>query len=480
VALSGVDIASNPPGVVDRTLPRAADIFKNSLVLLTLAAGFWAPRPAALRAFALPQALTPTGEEGHNQLGLRYLREGNLEAAASEFRAAVVAHPDDAEALSNLAVVLGRQGREREAERFFREALQSNPQNEDAHLNLALLLERQGRLVEARAEAEKAAAIAPRDSRAYTVLGSIQAKLDKLEDAVASFRKAADLDPLSADTHLNLGIALAELSESQRVDLTRALAEFSQAVRLAPNSAAPHYHRGRALFNLDRYAEAEPELEAALKLQPNDPASLYVLGLTESQLGRIERSNELLTRVTALNPQNAKAHYFLGQNLLHQGDTAGAIAQWREAAKLDPEDGPTLYNLSLALRRTDPSGAHQYGMRYLELQNRHRVTKLAESAQLAAEAAAQKGDWQGAVNQLKQAVSLCGDCSIQLDLRRTLGLAYCYADQLAEGERELREVLKQRPSDLDAQRAIEIINLLKKQASNAEGPKPEPIPAAPQ
>ncbi len=194
-------------------------------------------------------------------------------------------------------------------------------------------------------------------------------------------------------------------------------------------------------------------------------------------MGRTERSNKLLTRVTALNPQNAKAHYFLGQNLIHQGDTAGAIVQWREAIKLDPVDGPTLYNLSLALRKTDPSGAHEYGLRYLELQNRHRITKLAESAQLAAEAAAQKGDWQGAVNQLKEAVSLCGDCSLRLDLHRTLGLAYCYADQLAEGERELREVLKQRPNDLDAQRAIEIINLLKKQASNAQGPKPGPMPA---
>lgn len=466
--------------MADGILLRVVDRLKNSLVLLMFVAGFCALGPAGLEAVEPPQELSATGADEHNQLGLRYLREGNLEAAATEFRAAATARPDYAEALCNLGVVLGRQGKEEEAERFFREALQRNPRFEDAHLNLALLLDRQKRLLEAKAEIEKAVGIAPQDPRAYTVLGSVQAKLDKLEEAVASFRKAAELDPLAADAHLNLGIALAEMSESQRIDLTEALAEFSRAVRLAPNSAAPHYHKGRALFNLARYAEAEPALQTAVKLQPDNPGSLYVLALDEAQLGRIERSNELLTRVTALNPQNAKAHFFLGQNLLHQGNPAGAIAQWREAIKIDPEDAPSLYNLSLALRRTDPSGAHQYGLRYLELQNRHRVTKLAESAQLAAEAAAQKGDWQGAVDQLKQAVTLCGDCSIQLDLRRTLGLAYCYADQLTKGERELREVLKRRPGDADAQRAIEIIDLLKSQATNVGSQRPELKSRAPQ
>lgn len=420
-----------------------------------------------------PQRPSQIDPEEHNRLGVKYLSEGNLDSAAGEFKAAAAARPKYAEALCNLGVVLGRQGKEQEAEQTFREAIQGNPQFEDAYVNLSLLLERQKRLGEARAVAARAVSIAPADPRAYTVLGSVQAKLGQLEEAAGSFRKVTQLDPLSADAHLNLGIALAEMSESQRVDLTQALAEFSQAVRLAPNSAAAHYHQGRALYNLARYAEGEPELETANKLQPGDPASLYVLALTEAQLGCIRRSDELLQQVAALDPRNAKVYYFLGRNLLREGDAAGAIAQWRKAVELDRDDGPSLYNLSLVLRRTDLPAAQAYGVRYLQLQNRHRVTKLAESARLAAEAAAQKGDWPGAIEQLSQAVAVCGDCAIQFDLRKTLGLAYCYADKLDEGERELRKVLQRHPADVDAQRGLEIIDYLKSERMGGKNQGPE-------
>lgn len=401
--------------------------------------------------------------DNHNRLGLKFVAEGNLDAAAAEFRAAIATNPHSAEALSNLGVVLGRQGREAEAERSLRDAIQNDPRYEDAHLNLGLLLERQKRLTEAKSEAEKAVAIAPDDPRAYGALGTVQAKLNQPEAAVQSFRKAVDLDPLSADAHLNLGIALAGRSESQQAGLEQALDQFTQAVRLAPAAAAAHYHRGRALFNLARYAEAEPELETAVKLQPTDPDPIYVLALTQAQLGRTDRSSELLGRVIALDSRNAKAHYFLGLNLLHQGSTGRAIAQWQKAVEIDPEDEPSLYNLSLALRKTDARAAQEYGVRYLELQSRRRVTKLAESVRLAAEAAAERGDWRNAVEQLKQAVAVCGGCSLQWELRKSLGLAYCYADDLADGERELHEVLQQNPDDADVQRAMEIIERLKHQ-----------------
>jgi Tfp pilus assembly protein PilF len=410
---------------------------------------------AGLRSFA--QA------DSHNNLGLKFLAEGNLDRAAAEFELAAASTPQSAEALGNLAVVLARQGKKVEAEKSLRDAIQRNPLYEDAHLNLGLLLANQNRLGEAKFQVEKAIAIAPGDPRAYAALGNVQTKLDEPDAGVQSFKKAVELDPLSPDAHLNLGLALAAQSGSRQALLKQALGEFSQAARLAPGLVAARYHRGRALFNLARYTEAEPELETAVKLQPSDPAALYVLALTEAQLGRTARSSELLARVIALDSSNAKTHYFLGLNLLHQGSISGALAQWQKAIEIDPEDEPSLYNLALALRKTDSRTAEQYSIRYQELQNRHRITKLAESARLAAQATAEKGNWRAAAEQLRQAVAVCGECSLQWELRKSLGLAYCYADDLSNGERELRRFLQHEPGDLDARQAMEIIGYLKHQ-----------------
>jgi len=402
----------------------------------------------------------PAAARGHNQLGLKYLSEGKLNLASAEFQAAISQNPHFVEALNNLGVVRGRQGRSEESERLLRQAVESDPYYAEAYVNLGLLLMHEQRLAEAKEEIKKALSISPDYAPAYSALGMIQAKLGLPRRAVESFRKVTQLEPLSAEAHLNLGIALAEESSINISYLDQALIELDAAEKLDPNSPPIHYHRGRVLFNLRRYPEAEQELETALRFNPRLPAALYLLALDEEQLNHVARSTALAQRAIVLDSRNADLHYLLGQDFFRAGRMPEAIAQWRKAVELDPEHLPALYNLALALRKSDRRKAQEYGARYLELQSKRQATDLAKSSELSAKAAVQRGNWPAAVTQLQKALEFCGDCAMQADLRKSLGLAYCYANDLQDGKNELERVLETKPEDREVKRALEIIERL--------------------
>ena len=83
------------------------------------------------------------------QSGLAAARNGEIETAAAAFRKASDIDPGDAEAWTNLGVVLVRSGEEGRGIEAFRRALRAVPGYPEAHRNLAVALDRQGRAAEA-------------------------------------------------------------------------------------------------------------------------------------------------------------------------------------------------------------------------------------------------------------------------------------------------------------------------------------------
>jgi Flp pilus assembly protein TadD len=83
------------------------------------------------------------------QDGLAAARSGEVETAAAAFRKASDIDPSDAEAWTNLGVVLIRSGDEPRGVEAFRHALRAVPGYPEAHRNLAVALDRLGRGTEA-------------------------------------------------------------------------------------------------------------------------------------------------------------------------------------------------------------------------------------------------------------------------------------------------------------------------------------------
>jgi tetratricopeptide (TPR) repeat protein len=387
-----------------------------------------------------------------NQLGFLALQSGQQAMAEKFFKKALAIDSTFAEAQSNLAVLYSQQGKNAEAAQLFQQAIENDPKYPKARVNLGLLMAQQGTFTEAEKQFRAAIEVDANYADAYAALGMLQAKTGRGGEAVKSFQKAVTLEPGSAQAHLNLGIALVD-----QFDRPGGFTQFSEAVRLGPELAAAHYNLGRFFFETGRYEDADAELQTAIRLQPDYAGAVYFLALTAKQENQVERSTVLLQRVLALQPDNADAQYLLGQNLEHSGDNLGAIQHWKAAVRADPNHSQALYNLAKSLNKIHDPEAKQYQDRFDALQKSQQIAdRVSELGNFALEAANAQ-NWPQAVEQMNEAIQLCGDCPQSAHLHKNLGLFYGRTGNIGEAKRELRTALQLAPNDTDAQNALGMI-----------------------
>jgi tetratricopeptide (TPR) repeat protein len=388
----------------------------------------------------------------HNSLGSVLMDMGKAAEAETEFREALRLDPRLAPALVGLGILCANKGDNEGAVKLFRQAIAGDPNYEQGHLNLGLILAKQQKLTEAEGEVDQAMQLAPEDAAALAAVGRVKARLGKSAEGVALLRKAVTLAPQSSVAHLDLGMVLAE-----SYDLTGALTESSEAVRLAPGSALAHLNRGRVLFDLGRNTEAKPDLELASRLAPEMPEPFYFLAVIDKQAGHYNRAVVLLQTVVKLQPRNATAWNLLGQSLEYGSQTQAAIAAWRHAVAIDPDNSQALWSLARAIKPADPDEAARLMVRYREVQEKRRIADEAGTLGNDALAAGVAHDWPEAIRKFQKAIEVCGDCAIKADLHKKLGLIDCQMGDIESGEKELRLAQALKPADPDIERALERI-----------------------
>ena len=97
-----------------------------------------------LAAYRLRAETQPNDKNVRFELGVRLFREGLVDDAIREFRAALAIHPGMVEAHNNLGIALGSKGNVNEAAAEFRRALALNPEFADARKNLEMALRMAG------------------------------------------------------------------------------------------------------------------------------------------------------------------------------------------------------------------------------------------------------------------------------------------------------------------------------------------------
>ena len=428
--------------------PRDAKLRYNLSLALDRMGDFASERKELTKAVELE----PNLAAAQNQLGLLALRSGRQAEAEQRFKKTMAIDPAFAEAQSNLGVLYSQQGKNAEAAALFQQAIKNDPKYTKAYINFGLLMAQQGAFPDAEQQFRTAIAVDANYPDAYAALGMLQAKTGRGAEAVKSFQKAVTLEPASAQAHLNLGIALVD-----QFDRNGGLKEFSEAARLDPKLAAAHYSLGRFFFETGKYEDADRELQTAIRLRPDDAGALYFLALTAKQENQVERSTVLLHKVVEAQPDNADAQYLLGQNLEHSGDSAAAIQHWKAAVQADPNHSQALYNLAKALNKVHDPEAKQYQDRFDALQKSQQIAdRVSELGNFALEAANAQ-NWPQAVQQMNEAIQLCGSCPQSAHLHKNLGLFYGRTGNLGEAEKELRTALQLAPNDADARNALAML-----------------------
>ena len=71
-----------------------------------------------------------------------------------------------------------------------------------------------------------------------------------------------------------------------------------------------------------------------------------------------------------------------------------------------------------------------------------------------------RGNWQGAIAQLTEALLLCGNCAEEATLHKNLGLMYARSGDTPSAMQELNLALRLDPENVDARRAMDVLKAL--------------------
>ncbi len=370
--------------------------------------------------------------------GDAYLASHKLNEAVIEYKRALQARPDWAEAHYKLAKAYDAQGDPVNAYREYAWTGDLDPSNIDAQLQAGTLLLAAGELNAARTRAELALQVAPDSAPAHILLGNALSGLKEPEAAIKEIEQALSLDPSYAPAWTALGAA--EFLGGTR---ERAGDAFKKAVELAPRSiearlALANYewargdlastehtllgalavdprsapvHRTLAFFFLStrRTADAEPhfraltsepggrlaladyymgvgsreramsvlrEVEAAADKADAQAARLRIAGL-EFAGGRKAEAHAILDDIIREKPRNEEARITKARMLLVDGRVDEAAAHAQEAAKIAGGSPAAQYTLGLtSMARNDAGAAEQAFESVLKLNPRAAAARL--------------------------------------------------------------------------------------------------------
>ncbi len=164
--------------------------------------------------------------------------------------------------------------------------------------------------------------------------------------ALALLKRFVYEHPSNADAFLIAADALERLRRH-----TEALDSLEQCLRLDPTNTLAMRRRATVLLKLDRKRQARAMIVHLLTLEPESSENWQVCSLILLSLNEHEQAKRAAERACQYDSKNARAHALLGRLLEHRGDSVGAIAEYRLAFELDPNDATlrrTLQRMSLA------------------------------------------------------------------------------------------------------------------------------------
>jgi serine/threonine-protein kinase len=265
------------------------------------------------------------------------------------------------EVAHELAHALERKGESDEAIAVFQELTRLRPGNGRHHMCLGTSLRNQGRAQDASVALDSAIALLrehirqrPEDAAAHDNLGTALVRQGMLVESIAESREAVRLRPDSAKLHVNLGNAL---RRERKTD--EAIAEYREAIRLQPDFAVAHISLGVLLCDdKHEYGAAAAAFREAIRLEPASADAHMDLGIALKNLGRWAEAIAEQREAVRLEP-TAENHTTLGYTLRQQWRLDEAIVEYREVFRLRPDavsHNDVAWTLALSPRR--PRGDH--------------------------------------------------------------------------------------------------------------------------
>ncbi len=351
--------------------------------LSTAAEGSWQARAASLLAAGrvdeargeLDRVLSrePNNADALSYLAVIAVARNEKTGALDYGRRAVAVAPGSANALLALSYAQQASFDLDEARRSAAEAAARVPGSGMAWARLAELHHSFGDHAAALSAAEKAAAAAPGLSRTRTVLGFAYLSRLSTDDALAAFSKAAELDP--ADPLPRLGAGLAKIRKG---DLTEGRREIEIAVSLDPADALVRSYLGKAYYEEARDRVADEQFALAKDADPKDPTAFFYSAIQKQAQNRPVEALQDLEHSMELNSNRSvyRSSLLLDEDLAARGAGLARIYADLGFGQLALEEG---YRAVAA----DPASAsaHRFLSDSYAALPRHEIARVSELLQ---------------------------------------------------------------------------------------------------
>ena len=296
-----------------------------------------AARASAIIAAEAAQAGKPTPAPAQTMspgetliLAEQKRRRGFLGDADELARRALVAKPDNAEAVHTLGLVAHQSGRLDEAIEHMLHAVALNPEVAVYHANLGEMCRLAGRIDEAIAAGRRALELKPDYQAALSNLGIALFDQGKFEEAIEHYDRALAQQDDFVQAHSNRGNALQRLKRYGEAE-----AAYRRALKLQPDFTDAWNNLGTCVRELGRLEEAEAAYRKALERQPNNPEILDNLALAVKDLDRLDEAAELLRRGLSIDARLDKLHVHYASVLFDQHKVEEAVEAAERALALD-------------------------------------------------------------------------------------------------------------------------------------------------
>ncbi|HEY2471618.1 MAG TPA: tetratricopeptide repeat protein [Terracidiphilus sp.] len=246
--------------------------------------------------------------------------------AVEEYKTALSGDPNSPELNDELADLYFRTGQVREAEATARGLLKTSPNNIDAHRLLGRLYLRQL-------------------SEAQNAVSSSSPNGNTLDQAIGEFQKIVSLDPKSVEDRMVLGQLYTVRHQNEKAE-----EQFKAARDLDPDSE-------EVVLNLSRLYAENNDVEHAAKIIESVPESErtpkmeFALGAVYDQLKRPKDAIAAYKRAAGMDPEDVHTMGALAQALLNDNQLDESLKVYRQMADADPEDASNLVHISEILRR---------------------------------------------------------------------------------------------------------------------------------
>ena len=299
---------------------------------------------------ALARARELDGETGRvkHAESLFWQRQGRLDRACAAAEAACAQDPDRGSYRVRLAQARAASGDDAGAIALCEAVLALNPADTAARAQLGQSLEALGRSAEAATHREQLARAQADSAAALLNQARTLERSGNLDGALAAARQAAGTPSIAGRAQARMAVIYQKLGQPEA-----ATAAAQRACRSDPDSPDALLALAEVLQKQGHYAHAIRAYRLAIQKAPHLSDAHNKLGLLLNETGRPHLAEGAFVRAKQYAPRGIGGYVNLGNILKDTGRIDAALAEYRKALAIQPNQHVTHTNVLLALQYLD-------------------------------------------------------------------------------------------------------------------------------